>query len=116
MKAKFVLPAIAFAALLAALPAHSADDSAAAAYQSAGCWGCHGHLGQGGRDGPQLARTALSYEAFSAFVRTTTGNMPPFSARVVPEEELRQAYAYLQSIPEPPDAATIPLLQDVFAD
>jgi len=101
---------------LSAAPAFAQDAEAEAAYFHAGCWGCHGYVGQGGRDGPRIAHTALTYEAFSAFVRNTAGDMPPFTERTVPEEELQQLYAYLQSIPEPPSPDTLPLLQNVFPD
>jgi mono/diheme cytochrome c family protein len=104
--------------LLSALtaPSFAQDADAEAAYIHSGCWGCHGYVGQGGRDGPRIAHTQLTYEAFSAFVRNTAGDMPPFTARSVPEEDLGQVYTYLQSIPEPPAPDTIPLLQNVFPD
>jgi len=86
------------------------------ALQRSGCWSCHGYMGQGGRDGPRIARTALDYEAFDNFVRTSTGNMPPFTQRVVPDADLRVIYEYLQAVPEGPSAEDIPLLQDVFSD
>ncbi len=100
----------------AAQAADAAAEDGAAVYSRSGCWGCHAYLGQGGRDGPQIAHTALSYEAFSTFVRNSTGDMPPFTARIVPDADLEKIYAYLQSIPEPPAPETLPLLQDVFSD
>jgi hypothetical protein len=42
--------------------------------------------------------------------------MPPYTARVLPDPELRIIYDYLQNIPEPPSPDSIPLLQNVFAD
>jgi len=107
-----IAAAIITLSLAGAPPADAAEAAAGqAAFNRIGCWGCHGYVGQGGRDGPAIARPALPYPAFSAFVRTTTGEMPPFTARVLPEADLESIYAYLQSIPPPPDPATIPLLQ-----
>jgi len=37
--------------------------------------------------------------------------MPPYTERLVPDTDLAHIYAYLQSRPTPPAAATIPLLQ-----
>jgi mono/diheme cytochrome c family protein len=43
-------------------------------------------------------------------VRKPTGNMPPYSAKVMPDQELADIYAYLKSIPPSPAAKDIPLL------
>jgi hypothetical protein len=43
-------------------------------------------------------------------VRSTNRAMPPYSDRILAENDLEDIYAYLQSIPKPPDAKTIPLL------
>ncbi len=85
-------------------------------FERVGCWSCHGYEGQGGRHGPTIARTPHNYEAFSAFVRTTSGRMPPFSERVVSDDDLRAVHAYLQSRPEPPPPSNFSLLQGVFPE
>jgi mono/diheme cytochrome c family protein len=36
--------------------------------------------------------------------------MPPFSEKILSDGDLADIYAYLQSIPPPPDVASIPLL------
>jgi hypothetical protein len=36
--------------------------------------------------------------------------MPPYTSKVVSDAELADIYAYLQSIPTPPPASSIPLL------
>nr|TFG55645.1 MAG: cytochrome c [Hyphomicrobiales bacterium] len=86
------------------------------AFDRVGCWSCHNYEGTGGRHGPAIARTQHSYEAFSAFVRNTDGEMPPFTARMVPEEDLEAIYAYLQSIPAPPSPDGISLLQGIYSE
>jgi mono/diheme cytochrome c family protein len=71
-------------------------------FQVKGCWTCHGTAGQGGR-GPKIAPGPLPYEALEAYVRMPALEMPPFGPTLVSDAELRDIYAYLSSIPEPPD-------------
>ena len=80
-------------------------------YMRVGCWQCHGTVGQGGTAGPRIAPDPLPYEALAAFVRTTNRAMPPYREAVLPNDELADIYAYLQSIPKPPSAETLPLLK-----
>lgn len=80
------------------------------AFEKNGCWQCHGHEGQGGIAGPALARTQLPYEALNTFVRETNGPMPPFTKKILADQDLEDIYAYLQSIPAPADYKTIKLL------
>ena len=44
------------------------------------------------------------------FFRSTNRAMPPFSEKILSDGDLADIYAYLQSIPPPPDVASIPLL------
>jgi mono/diheme cytochrome c family protein len=79
--------------------------------QKYGCFQCHGTEGQGSPvTGPKLAPNPLPYEALSAFVRTSNGPMPPFREAILPNADLQDIYAYLQSIKPGPDYKTIPLL------
>jgi mono/diheme cytochrome c family protein len=78
-----------------------------------GCWQCHGTQGQGSiatSAGKVLAPNPLPFEAFSAFVRSTNRAMPPYSEKVLPNEDLADIHAYLQSIPKAADYKSIPLL------
>jgi mono/diheme cytochrome c family protein len=70
-------------------------------FESAGCWECHGHVGQGGQ-GPRLAPSPLPLAAFAAFVRDPKQEMPPYSARVLSAQDLVDIHAYLETIPPPP--------------
>ena len=107
---------VGLAALAASLLAcHGAAQAASAekgkvAYVKYGCWQCHGFEGQGGIAGKTLAPDPLPAEAFVAFVRTTNRTMPPYSEAVLPNEDLADIHAYLETIPKAPDAKGIPLL------
>jgi mono/diheme cytochrome c family protein len=79
-------------------------------FMRAGCWQCHGTLGQGGAAGPKLAPDPLPFDALSSFVRTTNRAMSPYREEVLSDADLADLYAYLQSIPKGPDPKTIPLL------
>jgi len=56
----------------------------------------------------------MTWAVFSRFVRTTRGNMPPYTEKVLSNQELADIYAYLQSIPPAPDFTTIPLLNGMM--
>ena len=78
-----------------------------------GCWQCHGFVGQGSvasSGGKVLAPNPLPWATFSAFVRSTNRSMPPFSEKILPNDDLADIYAYLQSVPKTADYKTIPLL------
>lgn len=116
------LPVFASAILTAALfagaaaigaPAPQGDATRGkAAFLRIGCYSCHGYEGQGAAaTGKKLAPNPLPYAAFSAFVRTTSQEMPPYTEQVLPEQDLADIHAYLRSIPASPNPSTIPLLQ-----
>jgi mono/diheme cytochrome c family protein len=85
-------------------------DKGKTAYVKYGCWQCHGFQGQGGVAGPKLAPDTIPSEAFAAFVRTTNRAMPPYSEAVLPNEDLADIHAYLETVAKPPDPKSIPLL------
>jgi ubiquinol-cytochrome c reductase cytochrome c subunit len=75
----------------------------------AGCYECHGTVGQGGT-GPHLAPKPLPMATFSAIIRKGGRGMPSFSGKVLTDAELADIRAYLMTIPEPQPASSIPLL------
>jgi mono/diheme cytochrome c family protein len=81
-------------------------------FNADGCYECHGRLGQGAaqtgaaRIGPPL----LSFEGFQNYVRNPKNNMPPYTSKAIPDQDLADIYAYLKSIPMPPKGKDIPLL------
>src|ERR1700746_3059254 len=111
MRRAFV-PAFAFA-LLFGNPA-AAEPSAAngrVLFVKVGCYQCHGYQGQGGAAGPRIAPDPLPLDGLAAFVRTTSGEMPPYTTTLLSDSDLADIYAYLQSIQRPPALADLPLLK-----
>ena len=80
-------------------------------YADYGCYQCHGYAAQGGGAGARLAPRPIAFAAFSKYVRTPTGDMPPYTVKVVSEQDLADIYAFLTSIPQPPPIDSIPLLK-----
>jgi mono/diheme cytochrome c family protein len=104
----------AFAAALLFGNAAAAEPSAANGrllYVKVGCYQCHGYQGQGGVAGPRIAPEPLPFDGLAAFVRTSSGEMPPYPEKLLPDGDLADIYAYLQSIPRPPALADVPLLK-----
>jgi ubiquinol-cytochrome c reductase cytochrome c subunit len=75
-----------------------------------GCYQCHNYAANGGSAGPRLAPNPMAWSAFSQYVRAPRDQMPPFSRKVLSDQELRDVYAYLQTIP-PPAAGSISILK-----
>jgi len=82
-------------------------------YEADGCYQCHGYAGQGGRDGPRIAATALNAQALIRYVRRPFGAMPAFTEKVLSEQELTDIYAYLKAFPPAKAAKDIPLLDQL---
>ena len=71
-------------------------------FAAVGCFECHGYLGQGGSGGPKLGPGPLPFAAFLQYLRTPGNQMPPYTAKVLPEADVADIYAFLESIPPPP--------------
>src|SRR5215475_16123308 len=103
--------ALASSAAIAAQAGPAGDaEKGKAAFLKYGCYTCHGFEAQG-VPGRKLAPNPLAYPAFSAFVRTSPGEMPTFTEKVLPDQDLADIHAYLRSKPASPDPSGIPLLQ-----
>jgi mono/diheme cytochrome c family protein len=93
------------------------SDSASAAkiengkklFTSDGCYECHGRMAQGGT-GPRLGPDPIPFSAFLQYVRHPAGSMPPFTSKVVSDAEFEDIYAFISSLPQPPKAKDLPLL------
>ena len=77
-----------------------------------GCYECHGREGQGSNmTGPRIAPDPVPFDVLARYVRKPMGEMPPYTAKVVSDQELADVYAFLQSRPHPPAAKNIPILK-----
>ena len=77
-----------------------------------GCYECHGREGQGSAaTGPRLNQNPITYARFVAYIRKPSGEMPPYTAKVVSDQQAADLYAFLQSLPKPPAVDSIPLLK-----
>jgi len=88
-------------------------DSGKKLFVSAGCALCHNGEGQGGGPGPRLAPNPnmLAFKVFAQRVREPINAMPPYTAKVLSDQQLADIYAFLRTVPKPPDVSTIPLLK-----
>lgn len=78
-----------------------------------GCAECHGHHAEGSKapgTGPRLSPPPLEFDAFISYVRHPIAAMPPYTDKVISDAELADIYAFLRSLPPPPDVKNIPLL------
>ena len=92
-----------------AAPAGNAD-AGKKLFTSVGCYQCHGYEAQGSNaTGPRLGPRPMAFAAFSRYVRQPSGQMPPYTVKVVSDADLAKIYAFIQSRPEP--AKEIPLLK-----
>ena len=83
-----------------------------ALFMKIGCYQCHGNEGQGGAAGPRIGRSPmLAFRNFITYIRAPRGEMPPYSAKVIPEKDVADIYAYLASLPPAPAVESIPLLK-----
>lgn len=81
-------------------------------FTSYGCYECHGHHAEGSSaTGPRLGPNAISLATLLKYARQPIGQMPPFTAKVVSDAELTDIFAYLQSLPQPPKADSLPALK-----
>ena len=116
------------AALLVAAHGASAQGSATAAatpppgnavrgkadFMSFGCYECHGTVAQGNYMGiPHLAPHPLPQAALIAYIRKPSGQMPSYSAAILPDKDAADIWAYLASIPVGKTPAEIPALNGV---
>ena len=77
-------------------------------YLKYSCYACHGYDGHGGA-GARLVPMRMNLPGFSAYIRNPR-QMPPYTAKVVSDQDMADIYAFLKSLPHPPDARSISLL------
>jgi mono/diheme cytochrome c family protein len=81
-------------------------------YVADGCYECHGRVGQGSQStaAPRIGPPALTIDAFARYIHAPTGNMPPYTSKVVSDQDVADIYAFLKSLPPAHAAKDIPLL------
>jgi mono/diheme cytochrome c family protein len=112
-----------FALLLFRLPVTRAQQSSDAPptgnaqngkklFNGDGCYECHGRQGQGAAQtgAARIGPPQLSFEGFQNYVRSPKINMPPYTSKALPDQDLADIYAFLKSIPMPPKGKDVPLL------
>src|SRR5258707_13013647 len=123
MKRCFAIFLFVLAAMLLAFPEARSQQAANAPaagnaqngkklFMSDGCYECHGRQGQGAAQtgAARIGPPQLSFEGFQSYVRNPKINMPPYTSKAIPDQDLGDIYAYLKSIPMPPKGKDIPLL------
>ena len=104
-------PAVTPPARAAQAPAGNAE-AGKKLFVSYGCYQCHGYEAQGSSaTGPRLGPRPIAFAAVSKYVRQPTGQMPPYTTKVLPDADLANIYAFLQSRSVPPSVEDIPLLK-----
>ncbi len=83
-------------------------DRGRALYVKDGCAACHGLEGQGApTSGPRIGPNPLPFAAFVRYVRAPRLQMPPYTAKVMPDRDLADVYAFLASRPKPAPVAAL---------
>ena len=85
-------------------------EAGAKLYGTVGCYQCHSNEGQGGVQGPRIGPSPVPWARFSAYLRNPTGDMPPYTAVVLSDQDMADIYAFLAARPQPPALTSIPLL------
>lgn len=101
------------AAVPAAVAAPASGDAVRgkSSFMKFGCYECHGTVGQGNYfSGVRLAPHPLPLGAVINYIRRPAGQMPSYSAAILPDKDVADIWAYLASIPPTKPAAQIPIL------
>jgi mono/diheme cytochrome c family protein len=80
-------------------------------YVDYGCYQCHNYAAHGGGAGPKLAPNPMAFAAFMRQIRKPRSEMPPYTAKIVTDQEVADIYAFLQTIPQAPAVSSIPILK-----
>ena len=95
-------------------------------YFEHGCYGCHGYSGYGRKDLNNTGSPLLINEdVFRAFLRGRADvaplfpvtDMPNYPANALPDEQVRDLYAYIRSMPpNSPEVGDVPTLSKILEE
>ena len=85
-------------------------ENGGALYKKIGCYQCHANEAQGGLSGPRIGPNVVPFARFSQYIRQPTGEMPPYTTKVLSDQELADIYAWVNARPRPPAADSLPQL------
>ena len=113
MNAAILVAAIVAAAAAAQTVAPTGDaKNGKKLFAADGCYQCHGYEAQGAvPTGPRLGPKPIAFPQFQKYVRQPTGQMPPYTVKSIPDKDLVDIYAFLQSLAAPPAADSISALK-----
>lgn len=80
-------------------------------YTNDGCYECHGRAAQGAlSSGPRIGPQPAALGFFISYIRHPSGQMPPYTEKVISDAELNDIHEYLKSLPPDPTLQSIPIL------
>ena len=94
----------------AAAPAGNAEKGKTL-FRKAACYQCHSEQAQGGAQGPRLGPNPIAFQAFARYLRAPRGEMPPYTVKVMSDQDVADVYAFLRALPPAPPLSSLPLLQ-----
>src|SRR5688572_6336592 len=78
-------------------------------YAKNGCAACHGLEGQGApTSGGRIGPNPLPLDAFIKYIRSPKNQMPPYTAKVMSDQELTDVRAFLAARAKPAPATVLP--------
>lgn len=85
-------------------------DAGGVLFKKVGCYQCHGNEAQGGLSGPRIGPSLFPSTRFFEYLRKPTGEMPPYTVKVLSDQDIADIYAWVQARPRPPAVNTLPQL------
>jgi len=85
-------------------------DAGGVLYKKVGCYQCHANEAQGGLSGPRIGPNLVPFARFFDYIRKPTGEMPPYTPKVLSDQDIADIYAWVQARPRPPAVNTLPQL------
>jgi len=76
-----------------------------------GCYECHGREGQGSTTGPRLGPNPMPLAGFTKYIRQPKLQMPPYTAKVLSDEDAADIHAFLRARSRPPRIETLDILK-----